>query len=73
MMLDEDAQKTLLTLAAPLHPKQREHFFQRVASEPASLPMIGPGIVYKVAREAQKALLDPPALPASGPGSKYSD
>ena len=41
--------------AAPIHPSQRDAFFEAVAKELKRHPVIGPGLVHRCAAELQKS------------------
>jgi hypothetical protein len=61
IQLDEDSQRTLLSLATPLSPQQREAFYQRVAQELGVQSLLGPGLVARIAAKVQREFLDYPA------------
>jgi hypothetical protein len=70
ILLDEVSQKTLLNLARPLTPQQREAFYLRVAEE-ISLrstglhpdQVLGPGLIARLGAKVQREFLgQQPAL-----------
>ena len=50
----------------PLRPSDRPLFFEEVGAELQQYSEIGPGSVFRVAREVQKRYFDPPAQPYRG-------
>jgi hypothetical protein len=60
--LSEHQQQLISTLANPLQPRQRDEFFARLNAELATLPVLGDGMLYRLAAELQKQMLDPPLL-----------
>jgi len=58
--LDEDSQRTILSLGTPLSPQQREAFYLRVAQELGVQSLLGPGLVARIAAKVQREFLDPP-------------
>ena len=55
----------------PLEHPRRDAFLQAVAGALQSCDEIGPGAVYRVVAETQRAFFDAPDLTRSGNGSKY--
>jgi hypothetical protein len=65
-----DAELDIVMAAArPIRPHARDAFLQHVADQLSTCPEIGPGIVAKACREAQRKFFDPPEL--SHDSSKY--
>jgi hypothetical protein len=62
ILLDEDSQRTLLSLGSPLSPQQREAFYQRVAQELEVQSLLGPGLVARIAAKVRREFLDSPTL-----------
>jgi hypothetical protein len=62
IQLDEDSQRTLLSLATPLGPQQREAFYLRVVQERGLQSLLGPGLVARIAAKVQREFLDYPTL-----------
>jgi hypothetical protein len=62
MRLNEEQQRLILTLARPLPRAMRDQFFQRVSAEIAVLPVLGDGMLYRLAAGVQRQMLDPPIL-----------
>jgi hypothetical protein len=60
----------VLAAARPLEPHLRDVFLQEVAGALASYVEVGPGVVARVCREAQKKFFDPPDIDGAS-GSKY--
>ena len=55
-------------VAEPIEPAQRERFFAVVASELALYPVLGEGLIYRVAAETQSRF-DVPARISASDGS----
>jgi hypothetical protein len=53
---------TIQTLAAPLHPRDRGPFLERVAERLRGFESLGDGLVTRIAREAQREFFKPPNL-----------
>jgi hypothetical protein len=62
ILLDEDSQRTILSLGSPLSPQQREAFYQRVAQELEVQSLLGPGLVARIAAKVRREFLDSPTL-----------
>jgi hypothetical protein len=62
LRLKDDELDAVYRAARPLEPHQRDAFLQRVADELANCPEIGPGIVARACRTAQREFFDPPVL-----------
>jgi hypothetical protein len=62
ILLDEDSQRTILSLGTPLSPEQREAFYLRVAQELGVQSLLGPGLVARIAARVQREFLDYPTL-----------
>jgi hypothetical protein len=62
------------TLASPLPPSLRDAFLQFVAVKLAAHPdqKRGPGMLHKIALDAQRTFLQGNGAVAVGPGGKYS-
>jgi hypothetical protein len=60
IQLDEDSQRTLLSLSTPLSPQQREAFYLRVAQELGVQSLLGPGLVARMAARVQREFIDYP-------------
>jgi hypothetical protein len=68
-----DAELTAVFNAArPLAHDIRDAFLQAVAEQLSTCSEIGPGVVARVCREAQRQFFDPPALEDRRTSSKYS-
>jgi hypothetical protein len=50
----------VLDAARPLDVRARDAFLQQVADELARCGEVGPGVVHRAIREAQRAHFDPP-------------
>jgi hypothetical protein len=62
ILLDEDSQRTILSLGTPLSPERREAFYLRVAQELGVQSLLGPGLVARIAARVQREFLDYPTL-----------
>jgi hypothetical protein len=62
MPLSESQRMLILSLARPLQRQQREEFLARLNAELANLPVVGDGMLYRLAAELQREFLDPPTL-----------
>jgi hypothetical protein len=62
VLLDPDSQRIVWNLSYPLTREQREQFFARVAAQLGVLPMLGPGLVYKIAAAAQREFFAAPMI-----------
>jgi hypothetical protein len=58
--LTDDELRAVLAAAPPIDPKYREAFLQRVAAELKDCGIIGPGVVHRAVKVAQKAFYDAP-------------
>jgi hypothetical protein len=61
---------TVMALARPLSPHQRIAFLEMVAAKLNGQRELGDGAIYRLCRELQRQLFDPPTLQASARG-KY--
>jgi hypothetical protein len=68
--LTDDELDAVMLAARPLAPHLRDVFLQEVAGALASYVEVGPGVVARVCREAQRKFFDPPDIDGSS-GSKY--
>jgi hypothetical protein len=67
--------------AAPIHPQQRDAFLKALAVELECYPVVGPGVVHRVAAELQKTFAvtghietaHAPAASEGEPGGRLSD
>ena len=60
--LSDDQLSTVMRLAMPLPPQDRDAYLHRVASLLRDIPEIGDGAVSRAARRAQSELFQPPTL-----------
>jgi hypothetical protein len=60
----------VLQAAAPIAVDRRDAFLQQVAASLGACRELGPGVVYRVVAETQRAFFDPPNLEHVGTG-KY--
>jgi hypothetical protein len=60
--LSDDELAIILSAAQPLAPQDRSRFLQDVAAELGRYQEVGPGIVSRVTREAQRRYLSPPTF-----------
>jgi hypothetical protein len=68
MPLNEQQQKLILSLARPLPRAMRDQFFARLSAEIAVLPVLGDGMLYRLAAGVQREMLDPPLLDGADEG-----
>jgi hypothetical protein len=61
--LDDEEMSALLALAAPLPPDRRSAFLESVAAELSKHPVVGAGLVSRIARERQRAFLSSNPMP----------
>jgi hypothetical protein len=73
LKLSDSELDAIMSAARPLAVERRDAFLQQVASTLQRCGELGPGVVYRVVSEAQRAFFDPPDLStgALGRGSKY--
>ena len=69
LSLSDDELRNILDNAQPLAPEDRSKFLEAVAEELGKFRDLGPGLVGRVAREAQKRYFAPPSF--QGDRSKY--
>ncbi|MET4034935.1 MULTISPECIES: hypothetical protein [unclassified Bradyrhizobium] len=50
----------VMEAARPIHPRDREHFLQDVASELARYPELGVGVIHRVVAKLQREHLNGP-------------
>ena len=62
----DNLQSIVDSAAMPLRPSDRPLFFEAVGAELQQYSEIGPGIVFRVARELQRKFFDPPLQPYRG-------
>jgi hypothetical protein len=61
----------VLAAARPISVDRRDSFLQQVAASLQSCGELGPGAVYRVVAETQRAFFDPPDLSRAGGPAKY--
>lgn len=54
LSLNDDEYNAVQAAAAPIHPLQRDAFLKALAVELERNPVVGPGLVHRVAAELQK-------------------
>jgi hypothetical protein len=54
LSLNDDEYNAVQAAAAPIHPLQRDAFLKALAVELGRHPVVGPGLVHRVAAELQK-------------------
>jgi hypothetical protein len=69
--LDTEIDVVLASAAAPLPVEQHEIFRHHVARLLQGCEVLGPGVVYRAAAQAQRALFDPPDLSRTNGSTKY--
>ena len=62
----EDLAAIVDSAAMPLRPCDRPPFLEEVGAELSRQPTLGPGLVYRIARETQRRFFDPPGLTHRG-------
>jgi len=70
--LSDSELDAVMLAARPLDHNVRDAFLQHVAEELSTCTEIGPGVVGRVCREAQRKFFDPPQIDGPGAGSKYN-
>jgi hypothetical protein len=68
--LSDSELSAVFDAARPLEPHARDAFLQHVADQLSTCVEIGPGVVARVCREAQRQFFDPPDL-GNGAAPKY--
>jgi hypothetical protein len=71
LSLSDQSIALLLDLAKPLHPDQRSAFLESVAARLRDEPVLGDGIVSRIAKDLQRLYLKPPDLSGTPGSSKY--
>ena len=69
--LSDDELSAVMSAARPLLPERRDEYLRAVAAALQSCHEIGPGAVYRVVAEMQRAFFDPPDLSRAGSVPKY--
>jgi hypothetical protein len=69
--LSDESMTTLIRLAEPLPPEDRSRFLVDVAAQLRQQPVLGDGIVTRVAADVQRRYLRPPDLSRAAGSSKY--
>ena len=71
--LSDSELDAVMAAARPIAVERRDAFLQQVADALQRCGEIGPGVVYRIVSETQRAFFDPPDLSAHAPGrgSKY--
>ena len=65
--------EVVMSAARPLQPHERDQFLRDVAAELERYRSdIGPGLVARVAREAQRKVFDPPSFSGDRGVGKYA-
>ena len=54
LSLNDDEHNVVQAAVAPIHPLQRDAFLKALAVELERHPVVGPGLVHRVAAELQK-------------------
>ena len=73
LALSDKEMDVLYRLAQPIPPRDRGAFLQAVAERLRDVSVLGPGVVARVAREAQRQFRDVPDLGRGGHSvSKYA-
>jgi hypothetical protein len=54
LSLNDDEYATVMQVAGPIHPQQRDAFLKALAVELERYPVVGPGIVFRAASELQR-------------------
>jgi hypothetical protein len=60
--LSDDELSAVLSAARPLPSERRDEYLQAVAAALQNCREIGPGVVYRVVAEMQRAFFHPPVL-----------
>jgi hypothetical protein len=69
--LSDDELSAVMAAARPLAIERRDAFLQQVAASLQGCGEIGPGVVYRVVAETQRAFFDPPDLSRSRDVSRW--
>ena len=67
--LTDDELSAVMDAARPIPPASRDAFLHALAAELAQHPVIGEGLIHRVARDVQRKYFDPPDLSGSGAAS----
>lgn len=54
LSLNDDEYRAVEAAAAPIHPRQRDAFLKALAEELERHPVVGPGLVHRLAAELQR-------------------
>jgi hypothetical protein len=54
LSLSDDELSAVRRAAAPVHPQQRDAFLKALASELEQHPVVGPGLVHRLAADVQR-------------------
>jgi len=54
LSLSDDEYSAVQAAAAPIHPHQRDDFLRSLAAELERYPVIGPGLVHRLAADLQR-------------------
>jgi hypothetical protein len=57
LSLSDDEYNAVQAAAAPIHPLQRDAFLKALAVELERHPVVGPGLVHRLAAELQKTFV----------------
>jgi hypothetical protein len=72
LALSDSELTTIMALARPLSPNDRDAFLQHVAVALAALPVLGDGVVARTCREIFSQHWHAPELDTRSVGSKYA-
>ena len=65
--LSDDLQSIIDAAARPLRPHDVPSFLGAIAEELRNHPQLGPGLIFRIARETQRRFFDPPGETHRGP------
>jgi hypothetical protein len=69
--LTDEQITTIMQLTRPLQPEQRVVFFEMLAAKLRGRSDLGDGAIYRLCRDLQREVFDPPVIERTGSTSKY--
>jgi hypothetical protein len=72
LALSDDQITSIMQLSRPLQPDQRTAFLEMLATKLQGQTELGDGALYRICRELQREVLDPPDLSRASGWSKHA-
>jgi hypothetical protein len=69
--LSDSELAAIMDACRPLQPRDRDRFLRDIATELATLPMLGEGAIHRAIVVIQRRHFDPPDLRTAEGGGKY--